>query len=148
MYRSILVALDREDETGCRLTADRCRELFAAPQTAVHLAYVRTRLPRSYLQQLPKHWEADDRADAERWLHSLAESTGLSASLAGVHSPSGTASRELTALAATLGVEAICVLAHRIDLGRALLGTSTHAIVRDALCDVIVLRDWPTIGSE
>jgi nucleotide-binding universal stress UspA family protein len=147
MYRSILVALDREDETGCRLMAERCRERFAGTQTAIHLAYVRTRLPRSYLQQLPKHWEVDERADAERWLRSLAESTGLSASLAGVHSPSGPASQELTALAVALGVEAICVLAHRIDLGRALLGTSTHAIVRDAPCDVVVLRDWPNSGS-
>ena len=146
MYRSILIALDREDEAGCRLMADRCRERFGGPLTAIHLAYVRTRLPRSYLQQLPKHWEADDRADAQRWLRALAEITGLSASLAGVHSPSSPASREVTALAAALGVEAICVLAHRIDLGRALLGTSTHAIVRDALCDVIVMRDWTNDG--
>ena len=147
MYRSILAALDREDETGSRLLADRCRERFGGPQTAIHLAYVRTRLPRSYLQQLPKSWEADECADAERWLRSLAESTGLSTSLAGVHSPSGPASGEITALAAALGVEAICVLAHRIDLGRALLGTSTQAIIRDAPCDVIVLRDWPNSGS-
>ena len=143
MYRSILVALDREDEPGCRLVAARCREQFTNPQTAIHFAYVRARLPRSYLQHLPKNWEANERTEAEGWLRALAEGAGLSALLAGVHSPSGTASREVNALAASLGVEAICVLAHRIDLGRLLLGTNTHAIVRDAPCDVIVLRYRP-----
>lgn len=141
MYRSVLLALDRDDEAGCDLLAERCAGWWSGEGTALHLVHVRPQLPRSYLRELPANWEQDDRAAAEGWLRAFAEGHGLSARVAGVHSPAGAVAQEVTRLAASLEVEAICVAAHRMDLGRYLLGTSTQAIVRDAPCDVIVVRE-------
>ncbi|KPQ20684.1 MAG: universal stress protein family protein [Porphyrobacter sp. HL-46] len=141
MYRSLLIALDTQDEAGARLMAARCATRLVSPECAVHLAYVRTPLPRSYRREMPKNWEANERAEAEQWLRNFAEHAEISASVAGIHSPVGSVAQEVTRLAAALGIEAICVTAHRMDPGRFLLGTNTQAIVRDALCDVIVVRD-------
>lgn len=144
MYRSALIALDREDEAGSELMGTRCRALVSMSggggEIALHLVHVRTPLPRSYLAQMPKNWELNEQSDAESWLREYAEHHGLSASLAGVHASSGSIAREVVKLAKSLEVETICVTAHRLDLGRLLLGTNTHAIVRDAPCDVIVVR--------
>ncbi|MBD2842726.1 universal stress protein [Erythrobacter rubeus] len=140
MYRSALIALDREDEAGSKLMGGRCRALIAGPEVAIHLVHVRTPLPRSYLAELPKNWEANEQSSAEKWLTDFAERYGLSVSLAGVHAPYGSIAREVVKLAEALEVETICVTAHKLDLGRLLLGTNTHAIVRDAPCDVIVVR--------
>lgn len=140
MYRSALVALDREDEAGSGLMGARCHALLGDREIAFHLVYVRTALPRSYMAQMPKNWEANERSNTESWLREYAEQHGLSASLAGVYAPSGSIAREVVKLAESLDVDTICVTAHRLDLGRLLLGTNTQAIVRDAPCDVIVVR--------
>lgn len=93
------------------------------------------------IARLPRGWEAQDRSEAEAWLREFAAREALGGALAGVYAPAGSTPREVVRLAGELGVDAILVAAHRLDLGRLLLGTSTHAIARDAPCDVLVLRE-------
>jgi nucleotide-binding universal stress UspA family protein len=140
MYASALIALDREDEAGSRLMASRLRAFLSHRPLALHLVHVRTPLPRSYLADLPAHWETRDRAETENWLRTFAAENGFTEALESVNAPAGSIAREVVSLAAKLGVEAIMAAAHRFDFARRLLGTNTHAISRDAPCDVIVVR--------
>ncbi|WP_454599437.1 universal stress protein [Qipengyuania sp. SM2507] len=38
----------------------------------------------------------------------------------------------------------IVVAAHRKNIGRLILGSNAHAIMRDAPCDVLLVRDYKT----
>lgn len=141
MYSSVLIALDKEDEAGALLMASRVQSLLSDGAVDLHLVYVRTPLPQSYLAKLPQHLEANDRRDAEAWLREYSQQHGFSDQLAGAHAPVGTISREVVKLAEVLNIDAIFATAHRLDFGRILFGTNTHAIVRDAPCDVVVVRE-------
>lgn len=140
-YPSILVAIDIEDEAGAQLLGRRCRSFMGTSQAALHLVTVRTPLPQSYLRQLPKDWKENARKDAEAWLVNYAKKHGFASSLAGAHAPEGTIAREVVSLAEMLDARLILVAAHKIDLGRRLLGSNTQAIVRDAPCDVLIVRE-------
>ena len=125
MYRSLLIALDTQDEAGARLMAARCATRLVSPECAVHLAYVRTPLPRSYRREMPKNWEANERAEAEQWLRNFAEHAEISASVAGISfRRSDRSRRKVTRLAAALGIEDnLCHPAIGMDPGRSWLGT-------------------------
>ena len=140
MYSSALIAIDREDDVGSQLLAERCRSFLALGPIDLHLIHVRTPLPRSYLAELPSHWEENDQSEAEAWLKDFAKQHGLSTNVIGTYAPSGSIAREAVRLAKELSVAAIFATAHRLDLGRLLLGSNVQAIARDAPCDVVVIR--------
>ena len=141
MYPSVLIAIDREDEPGSQLLAARCRAFLAMGAMGLHLVHVRTPLPRSYLAELPDHWEANDRSEVEGWLRDFAKRHSLDENVIDTHAPSGSVAGEVIRLANELRVDAIFATAHRLDLGRLLLGSNIHAIARDARCDVVVVRE-------
>ncbi|QIQ86885.1 universal stress protein [Erythrobacter sp.] len=140
MFERVLVALDLDDAAGARVLMARAAALARKFGTRLTLVHVRPDLPRSYARALPDAWDMGEQEAAERELEGLAAAHGCGASLDGVFAPAGTVAREITRLAVKLDADAILVGAHRMDLGRVMLGTQTTAITRDAPCDVLVVR--------
>ncbi|GAA5049491.1 universal stress protein [Erythrobacter westpacificensis] len=141
MYARLLAAIDREDEQGTRLIASRCAALANTMGASVSLIHVRLQPPASYGRHLPWQWEADEAKEVRGWLQELARTHAFEDRLSGTFAPSGSVSREVAARARELGSDVIMVAAHRATLGRILLGSTAHAIMRDAPCDVLLVRD-------
>ncbi|KPP88117.1 universal stress protein [Erythrobacter sp. HL-111] len=146
MYAHVLVAIDLEDEAGSAVVMGRAAALSQEAGARLTLVHVRPDLPVSYARALPETWDLQQQQAAERELEGLAAAAGCGERVAGVFAPAGSVAREVGALARRLGVDAILVGAHRMDLGRMVLGTQTGAIVRDAPCDVVVVRAEPPRG--
>lgn len=140
MYDHVLVAIDLEDEAGTALVMRRAASIAGDTDARLTLVHVRPDLPQSYARALPDGWDMAQQDAAERELEGLAAAHGFGERLDGVFAPAGRIAREVNALAARLGVDAVLVGAHRMDLGRMVLGTQTSAIARDAPCDVVVVR--------
>ena len=140
MYSRALVAFDRYDEEGSAIVAARSGRLAQAWDCELLFAFVRPQLPDAYYHRLPEGWAHEERLDCEKWLKRLALEHHLKDQVTGVFAPSGSVAEEITKLARKKSVDAILVGAHRMGLGRLILGSNTHAIIRDAPCDVIVIR--------
>ncbi|MEE4338482.1 universal stress protein [Erythrobacter sp.] len=140
MYERVLVAVDLDDTLGSRILMRRAAEMAGETGARLTLVHVRPDLPHSYSRALPDAWDLEQQEAAERELEGLAGSHGCGASIDGVFAPAGGIAREVNAIAVKLDIGAILVGAHRMDLGRMVLGTQTTAIARDAPCDVVVVR--------
>jgi nucleotide-binding universal stress UspA family protein len=140
MYARLLVAIDLDDEAGAAILAARAALLAGETGARVTFVHVRPDLPISYSRALPDSWDLDQQEAAERELEGLAAAHGCGEALDGVFAPAGPVPREINALAARLEADVILVAAHRMDLGRMVLGSKTTAIIRDASRDVLVVR--------
>jgi len=140
MYGKVVVAIDLEDEAGSAVLMRRAADIAADTGARLTLVHVRPDLPVSYARALPEGHDFEQQEAAERALEGLAAAHGCGESLDGAFAPAGTIASEVNSLAERLGADAVLVGAHRMDLGRALLGTQTSAIARSAPCDVVVVR--------
>ncbi|MDJ0977128.1 MAG: universal stress protein [Erythrobacter sp.] len=144
MYKQIVVALDREDPVGTALIAERCQALAQEGPARFTLVHVRVPIPPAYLDVLPAQWQTTQRNEAESWLSACAREHGLSDRLHAVHSPEGSVSVGVIAVAREVKADLIVLAAHKMDLQRLVLGTSALAIARDAPCDALVVRATET----
>lgn len=144
MYRKVLAAFDRDDAAGSELVARRCASLSKQCGSEIFLIHVRPLLPGSYIRHLPQDWEADQCGNTQAWLRELAGEHGFDDQVSDVSSPAGSVSGEVVRMARDNGVDAIVVAAHRMTIGRLILGSNAHAITRDAPCDVLLVRDVET----
>lgn len=141
MYQMVLAALDRDDPTGSSLIARRCASLANQCRCEFALVHVRLLLPESYTRHLPHHWETDEIFETQSWLRQLARDNGFDDRLSSVGAPGGSIAGEVVCLAREMAADLIVVAAHRMSVGRIIMGTNTNAIVRDAPCDVLVVRE-------
>ncbi|MGB3472934.1 MAG: universal stress protein [Erythrobacter sp.] len=140
MFERILAAIDRDDPVGAALIMQRCAGLAAAHGSRLTMIHVRPALSRAYIEPMPDQWEQRQRSDAESWLNSLAREHGLSDRIDTITSPDGSISTNVIETASACEADAIVVAAHKMNIARMLLGSSTQAIVQGARCDVIVVR--------
>lgn len=141
MYKRLLAAIDRTDPIGTDLIGRRCKALVEALGSSVALIHVRLLLPDTYVRHLPPQWEADEFIETERWLRQVARDHGFAAHLTDVFPPTGNVASEVTQIAINMGADLIIVAAQRATVGRRILGSNAHAIMRDAPCDVLVVRE-------
>ena len=140
-YRKILGAIDCDDAKGARLIVARCASLARLSEAKVSLVHVRLSVPRSYTRHLPENWEIEQAQQVKSQLRDLAREHALEANLSSVHAPAGSITREVIRKAEEERADVIVVAAHHMTLGRIILGSNSHAIMRDAECDVLVVRD-------
>jgi nucleotide-binding universal stress UspA family protein len=141
MYKRLLAAIDRTDPVGTDLIGQRCKTLVDASGPSIALIHVRLSLPESYVRHLPPQWEADEFIETENWLRHIAMDHGFAAHLSDVFPPTGNVASEVTQIATNIGADLIIVAAQRATIGRRILGSNAHAIMRDAPCDVLIVRD-------
>lgn len=140
MYRKALAAFDLVDAAGTSLIARRCASLTEEQGCTVAMISVRLPLPASYTQHLPKHWEAGQFSETESSLYRIARDHGFESEVTSVLAPAGSVSNCVVDAVGETDADVIIVGAHRVDIKRLVLGSNTLAIVRDAPCDVIVVR--------
>lgn len=140
MYRKIVAAIDCEDDEGSELVLRRCAALARHFGGKVSLVHVRLHVPEAYTRHLPAHWEVDEARRTKDMLRDLAREHLPDDHLATLHAPSGSIARRVIEAADELQADVIVVAAHKATLGRMVLGSNANAIMRDAQCDVLIVR--------
>lgn len=140
MYRRILAAIDCEDEIGTALILKRCASLARMCEARTSLVHVRLRLPEAYSRHFVWYSEVDLVRELKASLRDLAREHGLEDCLSNVHVPAGSIAREVIRTAEDERADVIVMAAHAMTIGRIVLGSNAHAIMRDAPCDVLVAK--------
>lgn len=136
-YKHILVPTDFSDAS--KQAAAKALELSAVFQARLSLLHVVDYLPPAFIAQQSEFTSAPriiERATA--YLGEWAKEVGLDKAEQLV--ASGTASKEIRAVAKSSGVDLIAIGSFGEGGLKRLLGSTTHAVMHEAPCDVLSIR--------
>lgn len=141
MFKSIVVPVDIADIPFAQAAIVRAVTMARMSGGKMHLVYVRPLMPMTFMEFVPDDFDSDQRAEAEAKLKSLAEATGLPADQVTTNVRHGGTYPEVLAEATAHNADLIVVGSHRPAMSTYLLGSNAAAIVRHAMCSVLVIRE-------
>lgn len=141
-YENILLATDFSAHSEA--AARRALDLAAATGASLHLAYVVEHFP----EDMPVEVVAPEDVDPETFIRrtfderlaAFAGRMGLEGAQLHLLFDTGSATREIAALAERLGADLIVLASHGRRGAAAWLGSTTHGVAQRARCDVLIVR--------
>jgi universal stress protein F len=140
MFSSILVPVDLADLDIARPALDRAIALAGMTGASLHLVYVRSILPVTFMEYVPPSFDEEQQTDSEKKINALA--AGLSMPRARITTAvrMGAVYNEVLAEAEETKTDLIVVGSHHPAMATYLLGSNASTIVRHAPCSVLVVR--------
>jgi nucleotide-binding universal stress UspA family protein len=140
MFTKILVPVDVSDIDVTQPGLDKAVDLAKASGAALRLIHVRSPVPYAMNEYIPaEYYETDEKASL-KVLRDLAAKIDIPNNRVTVVSAFGSVYDEVLKEASEMGADLIVVGSHRPNWSTYLIGSNAHAIVRHALCSVLVVR--------
>ena len=141
MFKSILVPVDLAEMDVVRPALDKAIALAGMTGASLHLVYVRSILPVTFMEYVPPSFDEEQQAECEKKMAEVV--AGLSvADKSKVTSAvrMGAVYNEVLAEAEKQNCDLIVVGSHHPSMSTYLLGSNAATIVRHAPCSVLVVR--------
>jgi universal stress protein F len=141
MFTSIVVPVDLSEIEISKLALERASTLASVSNASLHLVYVRSILPITFMEYVPPSFDEEQQADCEKRMKELVASLTI-ADKSKVTSAvrMGSVYNEVLAEAEEKKADLIVVGSHRPAMATYLLGSNATTIVRHAPCSVLVVR--------
>jgi nucleotide-binding universal stress UspA family protein len=140
MFRSIVVPIDLAEADVAAPALERAVTLAKMSGAKLTLVNVVPLMPTYAFDMVPVAIESDIADKARPELERRAKALGLPDTQVGVEVRIGGVYHEVLDVAAKIGADLIVVGSHRPAMSTYLLGSNATAIVRHALCSVLVVR--------
>lgn len=141
MFKSIVVPVDIAEVSIAQSAMVKAVTMARMSGGKLHLVYVRPLMPMTFMEFVPDDFDVEQKAEAEAKLKELAVSTGLPPEQVTTSVRHGGTYPEVLAEAKAHGADLIVVGSHRPAMSTYLLGSNAAAIVRHAMCSVLVVRE-------
>ena len=141
MFTSILVPVDLSEVDLSQPALERAVALAAVSSASLHLVYVRSILPVTFMEYVPPSFDEEQQADCEKRMAELVAKlplTDKSKVTSAVRM--GSVYNEVLAEAEARKADLIVIGSHRPAMSTYLLGSNATTIVRHAPCSVLVVR--------
>jgi nucleotide-binding universal stress UspA family protein len=141
MFTSIVVPVDLSEIEVSQTALERAVALASMTNASLHLVYVRSILPITFMEYVPPSFDEEQQADCEKRMAELAEKlplTDKSKLTSAVRM--GSIYNEILAEAELRKADLIVIGSHRPAMATYLLGSNATTIVRHAPCSVLVVR--------
>lgn len=140
MYSSILVPVDLA-ETPLAARAIEAAVAFATSTAGrIRLVYVRPFVPMPYMEYVPAHFDAGQKAEMEADLAKVAASVAYDKDKVSTKVLDGSVHSAVLDEAASWGADLIIVWSHRPGFATYLIGSNAATMVRHSECSVLVVR--------
>jgi nucleotide-binding universal stress UspA family protein len=140
MFHRVLVPVDIADAEPARPAVATARYLADSAEAEIRLVYVIPFMVDAALEYLPKDFFEGEALDARRRLRSMAMEAGLPEGRTTFVTHCGAINQLVLKEAETLGADLIIIGSHRPSMSSYFLGSSASAILRSAMCSVLVRR--------
>ena len=141
MFTSIVVPVDLSEIDISQPALDRAVALASMTNASLHLVYVRSILPVTFMEYVPPSFDEEQQADCEKRMKELLDKLPLTdKSKVTTAVRMGSVYNEVLAEAENVKADLIVVGSHRPALSTYLLGSNATTIVRHAPCSVMVVR--------
>ena len=141
MFHSIVVPVDLSEIDISQPALDRAAALTAMTNASLHLVYVRSILPVTFIEYVPPSFDEEQRSDCEVRMKGLVAKLPLAdKSRVTTAVRMGSVYNEVLAEAESVKADLIVVGSHRPAMSTYLLGSNATTIVRHAPCSVLVVR--------
>jgi nucleotide-binding universal stress UspA family protein len=141
MFTSIVVPVDLSEIDISQPALDRAVALAAMTNASLHLVYVRSILPVTFMEYVPPSFDEEQQADCEKRMKELLAKLPLTdKSKVTTAVRMGSVYNEVLAEAETVKADLIVIGSHRPAMSTYLLGSNATTIVRHAPCSVMVVR--------
>ena len=141
MFTSIVVPVDLSEIDISQPALDRAVALASMTTASLHLVYVRSILPVTFMEYVPPSFDEEQEADCEKRMKELLDKLPLTdKSKVTTAVRMGSVYNEVLAEAENVKADLIVVGSHRPAMSTYLLGSNATTIVRHAPCSVMVVR--------
>jgi nucleotide-binding universal stress UspA family protein len=141
MFTSIVVPVDLSEIEISKLALDRASTLASVSNASLHLVYVRSILPITFMEYVPPSFDEEQQADCEKRMKDLVASLSITdKSKVTTAVRMGSVYNEVLAEAEEKKADLIVIGSHRPAMATYLLGSNATTIVRHAPCSVLVVR--------
>ena len=141
MFSSIVVPVDLSEIDIAQPALDRAVALAAMTNASLHLVYVRSILPVTFMEYVPPSFDEEQQEDCEKRMKELVAKLPLAdKSKVTTAVRMGSVYNEVLAEAENAKADLIVVGSHRPAMSTYLLGSNATTIVRHAPCSVMVVR--------
>lgn len=141
MFTSIVVPVDLSEIDISQPALDRAVALASMTNASLHLVYVRSILPVTFMEYVPPSFDEEQQSDCEKRMKELLDKLPLTdKSKVTTAVRMGSVYNEVLAEAESVKADLIVVGSHRPAMSTYLLGSNATTIVRHAPCSVMVVR--------
>ncbi|MCJ7420531.1 universal stress protein [Sphingomicrobium astaxanthinifaciens] len=140
MYERAIVAVDVYDEAGTTQTLRKAKHLAEAFGTALHIVFVRPKLPARYMMLVPDDFQAIRQDEALQKLIEAGEVAELNITDSDFTSPQGSVSDEILNAVEELKGDLIILGAQQSNFARLFIGSNSNSIMRHSTVDVLLVR--------
>lgn len=141
MFKSIVVPVDLSEIEISQPALDRAVALTTLTNASLHLVYVRSILPVTFMEYVPPSFDEEQQVDCEKRMAELVGNLPLAdKSKVTTAVRMGSVYNEVLAEAEKVKADLIVIGSHRPAMATYLLGSNATTIVRHAPCSVLVVR--------
>jgi len=141
MFASIVVPVDLAEIDISQPALQKAVALAAMTNSALHLVYVRSILPVTFMEYVPPSFDEEQQSDCEKRMAELVSKLPLvDKSKVTTAVRMGSVYNEVLAEAEKYKADLIVIGSHRPAMATYLLGSNATTIVRHAPCSVLVVR--------
>ncbi len=140
MFKSILVPVDLTELDVVRPALDKALALVGMTGASLHLVYVRSIMPVTFMEYVPPSFDMEQQDECERKLNELVATLPVQREKVTARVRMGSVYNEVLAEAEATHSDLIVVGSHRPAMSTYLLGSNAATIVRHAPCSVLVVR--------
>jgi nucleotide-binding universal stress UspA family protein len=141
MFKSILVPVDLAEMDVVKPALDKAIALASITGASLHLVYVRSILPVTFMEYVPPSFDEEQQAECEKKMADVVAGLAI-ADKAKITTAvrMGAVYNEVLAEAEQRSCDLIVVGSHHPSMATYLLGSNAATIVRHAPCSVLVVR--------
>ena len=141
MFTSIVVPVDLSEMDISRPALERAVALASMTNASLHLVYVRSLLPVTFMEYVPPSFDEEQQVDCEKRMKELVDKLPLTdKSKVTTSVRMGSVYNEILAEVEKMKADLIVIGSHRPAMSTYLLGSNATTIVRHAPCSVMVVR--------
>lgn len=141
MFKSILVPVDLAEMDVVKPALDKAIALSSMTGASLHLVYVRSILPVTFMEYVPPSFDEEQQAECETKMADVVNSLAVAdKSKVTTAVRMGAVYNEVLAEAEKQACDLIVVGSHHPSMSTYLLGSNAATIVRHAPCSVLVVR--------
>ena len=140
MFKSILVPVDLAEMDVVKPALDKAIALASMTGASLHLVYVRSILPVTFMEYVPPSFDEEQQTECEKKMADGGAGLAFDKSKVTSAVRMGAVYNEVLSEAEEKSCDLIVVGSHHPSMSTYLLGSNAATIVRHAPCSVLVVR--------